>query len=270
MIDNRQQVQSVPLLNRPDFLGILQPLFEDAWVPPSEAELRSVEVISDSSRVWLPDIEWELYNAFLDNPDRESADDQYWQDLQQKAKFRPELPHRFVRRPQQIDFDLFPYWNIQDCYNFALDTHPEFIASGIDVGEFVKFVQPQRVAAIAAWLSRLPLQRDEKVFFAHHTDYTLMADWGTFIQHWDAFHAFNGMVPMNVVDDNPEWYVLFLYDNVVAFGCTEDYRRSKGGSIPLSVGDAARFRAVSSRVSEVDRWETFKAMITTYKAVTKQ
>src|SRR5579883_1903756 len=125
MIDNRQQVQSVPLLNRPDFLGILQPLFEDAWVPPSEAELRSVEVISDSSRVWLPDIEWELYNAFLDNPDRESADDQYWQDLQQKAKFRPELPHRFVRRPQQIDFDLFPYWNIQDCYNFALDTHPE-------------------------------------------------------------------------------------------------------------------------------------------------
>lgn len=211
--------------------------FEESCLPLSFEYLGRVRVLTPeaSADVWKPDevgralFEWRRDHSRLGK----QADLKFEQAVA-SAKQNSEMPRVILRRFEQLRPDLYPAQRFLNCdivYDFQIDAtaKPTAYVAADDICYKKSYVR------VKEWLEQLPLEPSQQVYVARVPQETFLVAWQDFVDHWDGFYC-DRFCTLNVINDDPSWFLFFHAEGFAVWGCTHEYAARKG----LSCGNFIR------------------------------
>ena len=223
--------KSVLLRSNAEALEKFAKNINDAYIPLASIDFEQIKILNseDAESIWLEDPVPEAHRLSVQAGNRKQKNP--WAAFQEALAVTPQtttLPHRFLSRMEQMRPLLFPHRRVlrfdmsypRKIDGILMTTSGRFLPDDQNVRMGTLFVEDYEY--LWDWLQQLPLEPSELVYVARSPEVTLVMPWRIFVRHWDVFYT-DGWVSLNVVNDDPEWY-LFLHNEMIAlWGCTDDY-----------------------------------------------
>lgn len=240
--------------------------FAEAYLPMTPDVLEQISVIGETwPDIWIPSHSQHRYALYLkrlaeaanEKIEREACRGFYR--ALEKVPHEAGTPHTFLLLLRQLNMDAFPLWYMR---NRDWTGEPEGLQeAGLDWQDFTRFWHEHVFNLVRDWLKQLPLMRDELVYIASSVENTLVLPWGMFVEHWDAFAGSGGR--LNVVDDDPRWYLMF-HQEVLVYGCTPEYKDKKNVPEDVKETSSSEVGSIYRSIYE-DRQRDMQASVSLYR-----
>lgn len=203
--------------------------FEESFIPLSLEDMARMPVLTSEATVhiWKPDgvgralLEWRRDHSSLGK----KADIKF-EEAVASVKQNSNMPKVILRRFEQLRPDLYPLQRILNCdivYDFQVDKTAEPTTHKADSDIYYK----KSYTRVKEWLQQLPLDSSQKVYVARVLEETFLVAWQDFVHYWDGFYSDN-FCTLNVIDDNPSWFLFLHAERIAVWGCTYEYAMEKG------------------------------------------